>query len=189
MAGSHLLDEASGEYNFPAVREILASRGIHCIVLGMVTRVQGLMVPKGNPKSIGALHDLIRSEVTFVNRQRGAGTRVLLDYALKKQNIDPRQVRGYERQEYTHLSVAVAVASGLADSGLGILAAARALGLDFVPLLEERYDLVIPREHFDAPLLAPLLSVLRDPGSQFRADVLALGGYGAQRMGEVLAEL
>ncbi len=189
LAGSHLLDEASGEYNLPAVRDMLASRDIRSVVLGLVTRVQGLMVPRGNPKRITGLRDLTRGDVTFVNRQRGAGTRVLLDYELKKHELDPRNVRGYERQEYTHLSVAVAVSSGLADCGLGILAAARALELDFVPLLEERYDLVVPREHFDGPLLAPLLANLRDTTSAFRADVKAMGGYGVDRMGDVLAEL
>ena len=126
--------------------------------------------------------------MVFVNRQRGAGTRVLLDYELKKRAMNPRQIQGYERTEYTHLAVAAAVKSGAADTGLGILAAARALDLDFVPLFDERYDLVIPREHYEAALLQPLLDLIRDRSSGFVAAVEALGGYGTARMGEVLGE-
>ncbi len=115
------------------------------MILGFVQREQGLIVPRGNPKGIRGLSDLIRPDVTFINRQRGAGTRVLLDYRLKQAGISPHAVQGYERQEFTHLAVAATVASGAADCGLGILAAARALGLDFVPLDHERYDLIIPQ--------------------------------------------
>ena len=125
--------------------------------------------------------------MVFINRQRGSGTRVLLDYELKQRSIDPRHILGYDRQEFTHLAVAAAVQSGAADCGLGILAAARALNLDFVPLLEERYDLVIPAEHYDSDLLQPLLAMIRDPG--FAAAVEALGGYRVSQMGQVLEEL
>jgi putative molybdopterin biosynthesis protein len=114
------------------------------VLLGFLNRTQGLIVPKGNPQGLAQLEDLLRDDVVFVNRQRGAGTRVLLDYELKKGAINPRQIQGYERTEYTHLAVAAAVKSGAATAGLGILAAARALDLDFAPLFDERYDLVIP---------------------------------------------
>ena len=124
--------------------------------------------------------------MVFVNRQRGAGTRVLLDYKLKQRQLNPRNIQGYDRQEYTHLAVAAAVASGAADCGLGILAAAHALGLDFVPLFDERYDLVIPTPYYESRLLQPLLSLIRDP--DFTRSVETLGGYGTGQMGKILDE-
>ena len=183
IAGSHLLDEETGEYNLPYVRRLIPDRDV--VVLGFVYREQGLIVPPGNPKNIRDLEDLTRPDVVFVNRQRGAGTRVLLDYELKRRGINPRQIKGYERMEYTHLAVAATVKSGAADCGLGILAAARALGLDFIPLFRERYDLVIPREYYESDLLAPLLEVIRS--DRFREAVEALGGYDTSIMGEVIA--
>ncbi len=189
LAGSHLLDEETGEYNVSYVQRLLTAHGVHVVLLGYANREQGLIVPKGNPKALTDLPDLLRDDVIFVNRQRGAGTRVLLDYVLKQRSLDPRAITGYDRQEYTHLAVAAAVKSGAADCGLGILAAARALDLDFVPLFHERYDLVIPREHYDGELLAPLLALLREPDSAFRRAVQALGGYDTTAMGRVLAEL
>ena len=189
LAGSHLLDEATGDYNLESIRRLLTPHGVRVVLLGFVNRSQGLMLPKGNPKAIHSLDDLLRADVGFVNRQRGAGTRVLLDYALAQKGLNPRQITGYERQEYTHLAVAAAVKSGAADCGLGILAAARALELDFVPLFDERYDLVIPVEHYESELLAPLLALIRGRDARFVAAIDALGGYGTERMGEVLAEL
>jgi putative molybdopterin biosynthesis protein len=185
LAGSHLLDEATGEYNVRFIREMLPNQRI--VLLRFVGRVQGLIVPRGNPKGVTGLTDLTRPDVSFVNRQRGAGTRVLLDYSLQELGIKRRQVQGYERQEFTHLAVAAAVKSGTADCGLGILAAARALGLDFVPLYNERYDLVIPASYYGSDLLAPLLTVIRS--QEFAATVKALGGYDVSRIGEVIAEL
>jgi len=185
LAGSHLLDEETGEYNLSYIRRYLA--GIPVRVVGFVRRQQGLIVPRGNPKGLHSLADLTRPDVSFINRQRGAGTRVLLDYRLKQAGIAPRAIRGYERQEFTHLAVAAAVASGAADCGLGILAAARALALDFVPLDHERYDLIIPAQFFADPLLAPLLEILGEPA--FQSRVAALGGYTTAEMGQVLAEV
>jgi putative molybdopterin biosynthesis protein len=189
LAGSHLLDEATGDYNVGSVGRMLAEQGVPSVMLGFVNRTQGLMTLPGNPKGIRTLADLLRPDVRFVNRQRGAGTRVLLDYELKRQGLDARQISGYERQEYTHLAVAAAVKSGAADCGLGILAAARALGLDFTPLFDERYDLIMPVQHFESPLLEPLLRVIRDRTLGFAAAVEALGGYGTAQMGELLAEI
>lgn len=185
LAGSHLLDEETGEYNVGYIHRVLP--GVRVLLVGFVQREQGLIVPRGNPKGITRLADLTRPEVNFINRQRGAGTRVLLDYRLRQAGITPRAIQGYERQEFTHLAVAAAVASGAADCGLGILAAARALGLDFVPLDHERYDLVIPAQYYDGAALAPLLSIVRDPA--FAVRVRALGGYATPQMGQVLAEL
>jgi putative molybdopterin biosynthesis protein len=187
LAGSHLLDEASGAYNVDFIRRLLAPHGIRVVLLGFVQRQQGLLVAPGNPKGIAGLADLLRPDVVFVNRQRGAGTRVLLDYELKRRNLDARAIQGYAQQEYTHLAVAAAVKSGAADCGMGILAAARALDLDFVPLLQERYDLVIPIEHYESALLAPLLQIIRTP--DFAQRVTVLGGYTTTDMGRVLAEL
>lgn len=185
LAGSHLLDEASGEYNLSYIRRLLP--GMPVVVLGFVQRQQGLIVPRGNPKGITSLADLARPDVVFINRQRGAGTRVLLDYRLRQLGIHPRQIQGYERQEFTHLAVAAAVASGAADCGLGILAAARALDLDFVPLDLERYDLVIPKQFYEDEVLGPLLTIIRNPA--FAARVQRLGGYETPQMGQVLAIL
>jgi putative molybdopterin biosynthesis protein len=185
LAGSHLLDGETGEYNLADVRRVLPGRPM--VVVTLVHREQGMIVPKGNPKSIRGLDDLLREDVLFVNRQKGAGTRVLLDYKLRQIGVDPSQLKGYDREEYTHLAVAATVSGGAADVGLGILGAARALNLDFVPLLQERYDLVIPREFYESDLLAPLLAIIRGP--DFRQEVEALGGYDAREMGRVVAEL
>ena len=182
MVGSHLLDEETGEYNISYVRRYVPNRDV--VVLGFVYRDQGLIVQPGNPKNITSLEDLTRKDVVFVNRQRGAGTRVLLDYELKKRGINPRRIKGYSRMEYTHLAVAAAVKGGAADAGLGILAAARALGLDFVPLFQERYDLIIPLEYYESDLLAPVLEVIRS--DRFRDAVEALGGYDTSIMGKVI---
>ncbi len=189
LAGCHLLDEGSGEYNTGAIRQYLSPHGIRVMVLGFVRRTQGLLVAPGNPRQIRGLEDLVRDDVSFMNRQRGAGTRALLDYELKRRSIDPRRIRGYERQEFTHLAVAAQIASGAVDCGMGILAAARALGLDFVPLASERYDLIIPMTHYAGPLLAPLLEVIADRRLGFAAAVEALGGYDVSQMGIELGEV
>ncbi|MDR7434978.1 MAG: molybdopterin biosynthesis protein [Armatimonadota bacterium] len=182
MSGIHLLDEETGEYNVPYVRRFLADEDV--VLVTLAHRDQGLMVRPGNPKGIRGIEDLTREDVTFVNRQRGAGTRILLDFHLKQLGIDPTRIRGYEREEYTHMSVAVAVASGAADAGLGIYAAARALGLDFIPVAKERYDLVIPREYLKTPLVRQALEVLSSP--EFRAEVEKLGGYDTTETGQMV---
>jgi putative molybdopterin biosynthesis protein len=177
LAGSHLLDEQTGEYNVSYIQRHLSGRRV--VLLHLAGRVQGLIVARDNPRAIKTLGDLARPDIQFVNRQRGSGTRVLLDYQLRKLGIDPSAVPGYDREQYTHLAVA-------ADVGLGILAAARALELDFLPLFNEQYQLVIPREHFESPVLAPLLEILR--GSEFPTEVESLGGYDVTDMGRVVAE-
>jgi putative molybdopterin biosynthesis protein len=144
------------------------------------------MVKKGNPRNIKDLQDLCKPEIRFVNRQRGAGTRVLLDYHLDLDGISSESIQGYQLEEYTHLGVAAAIASGRADCGLGIAAAAQALDLDFVPLFQERYDLVIPKEHAESQLLAPLFDIIA--GEEFRAAVMAMPGYDASVMGSVILE-
>jgi putative molybdopterin biosynthesis protein len=185
LAGSHLLDPVSGEYNRSYVKEYLPNQAV--TLVGWVERQQGLLVPPGNPKGIRDLHDLARQDVTFINRQRGAGTRVLLDYHLGQMGIKTEQVNGYLQEEYTHLAVAAAVASGRADCGLGVAAAARALDLDFIHLYDEYYDLVIPTGFYEGPLLQPVLELANDV--QFQQAVQGLPGYGVSRMGQIVAKL
>jgi len=181
LAGSHLLDEATGEYNASYVKRYLPGQEV--VLVALVGREQGWIVPQGNPKGLSGWADAANPDVRLVNRQRGAGTRVLLDFELGKLGITPEQVRGYDREEYTHLAVAAAVASGTADAGLGIRAAARALHLDFVPLAQERYELVIPKQHYGSELLRPLLDLLHD--DEFKTAVAALPGYDVSIMGQV----
>jgi putative molybdopterin biosynthesis protein len=151
-----------------------------------VNREQGLLICRGNPKSIHNLDDLIRPDVTFVNRQHGAGTRILLDYHLSQKNLSPLQIKGYVHEEYTHLGIAAAIASGRADCGLGIPAAASALGLDFVPLYHERYDFVIPHAHLTGDLLTPLFELIQSP--KLRAAISALPGYDISKMGNIIIQ-
>jgi putative molybdopterin biosynthesis protein len=184
LAGSHLLDPATGDYNVSYIREYLPGRRLRLVT--WVGREQGLLVRKGNPLGIAGLADLARPQVRFVNRQRGAGTRVLLDYHLQKLGIETGAVQGYEQEEYTHLAVAAAVASGRADCGLAVTAAAQALGLDFVPLFNERYDLVLPLEYIESGLLSPLFDLMAD--DSFRQAVASLPGYDIRRMGQVVTE-
>jgi len=173
LATSHLLDPQSGEYNRAYVAKHLAGRAVRKV--GLVWREQGLMVAPGNPKAVAGWADLGRPDVSFVNRQRGSGSRVLLDYRIAQAGVAPEAVRGYRREEYTHWAVAMAVQSGLADCGLGIRSAAAALGLDFVPLEEEEFDLLIPEEHAALPTVQALLETTAS--ERFRSRVLALGGY------------
>jgi putative molybdopterin biosynthesis protein len=156
-------------------------------VFGFVGREQGLMVRQGNPKGVKSLEDLRRPEVLFVNRQRGAGTRVLLDYQLSKIDIPVEAIQGYNLEEYTHLGVAVAVASGRADCGLGIPAAAQSLNLDFIPLFRETYQLIIPKIFAESNLLVPLFEVLSD--HFFQQAVQNMPGYDISQMGRLMAEL
>lgn len=181
LAGSHLLDPATGTYNESYIQRYLPGQAITLVTL--VGREQGWIVPAGNPKQLQTWGDAARADIQIVNRQRGAGTRVLLDYELGQLGIKPEQVKGYQREEYTHLAVAAAVASGTADAGLGIRAAARALNLDFVPLAHERYDLVIPQAQYESDLLQPLLALLDD--AAFQTAVAALPGYDVQVMGQI----
>ena len=178
LAGSHLLDPDTGEYTLPYVDRVL---GRDAAVVRLAHREQGLIVAAGNPLALAGLDDLARPGVRYVNRQRGAGTRVLLDCELRARGIDGAAIAGYGREEHTHLAVAATVAAGRADCGLGVLAAARAFGLGFVPVTREPYDLVLAPEGPEDPKLAPLWALLDDPG--FKAAVRDLGGYEVEEMG------
>jgi putative molybdopterin biosynthesis protein len=184
IAGSHLLDLASGDYTLPYVDRVFGSSAPDVAVVRLVHREQGLMVAPGNPLRLGGIEDLTRPGVRYVNRQRGAGTRVLLDHRLAEQGIPPDAISGYAREEPTHLAVAAAIAAGRGDAGLGITAAARALGLDLVPVTWEPYDLVVTPGALGSPLLKPLWALLHS--DQFQAAVTGLGGYSAKEMGRRL---
>jgi putative molybdopterin biosynthesis protein len=178
LSGCHLLDPDSGEYTLPWIERVLPGQAVE--VVRLVHREQGLIVAAGNPLGIESLADLPR--LRYVNRQRGAGTRVLLDHRLKQIDLAPVSVDGYEREEPTHLAVAAAIAAGRADTGLGVMAAARAFGLDFVPVAREPFDLVMrPGE----PAVGPLLELMQDDG--FRAQVEAMGGYSTAETGRRIA--
>jgi putative molybdopterin biosynthesis protein len=182
LAGCHLFDPETGDYNAPYIKQYLP--GLPLRLVNLVFREQGLVVAKGNPKGITGVADLARNDVTFINRQAGSGTRILLDHELKRAGIKPSAVNGYEHEEFTHMAVAVDVLSGRADVGLAIYASAKALGLDFVPVCVERYDLAIPEVYFNDPRVQVLLDVIRSEG--FQARVRELGGYQLERTGEVV---
>jgi putative molybdopterin biosynthesis protein len=174
IAGCHLLDPETGVYSLPWIDRVLPGRDVQ--VVRLAHREQGLIVAAGNPQGLTGLEDIAR--VRYVNRQRGAGTRVLLDHELGRRGIDPAEIDGYAREEPTHLAVAAAVAAGRADCGLGVLAAAQAFGLGFLPVAREPFDLVMaPGE----PAAAPLLALLAEP--EFRVRIEALGGYATEETG------
>jgi putative molybdopterin biosynthesis protein len=182
MAGVHLLDEQTGMYNLQDVQRILGER--HMILMNLSYRTQGLLVRKGNPLEIRSVADLARPGVRFINRQRGSGTRLLFDYLLGQSQVASGQIAGYEREEYTHMAIAVAVASQNADAGLGIQAAAVSLGLDFIPVGEERYDLCIPAALWDHSEVSTVRDLLHDP--EFRNSVSGLQGYDFRDCGSIM---
>ena len=182
LAGSHLLDTETGDCNTSYIRRYLP--GVEVKLVNLVYREQGLIIARGNPKGIKGLADLTRPDLSFVNRQAGSGTRILLDWQLKQLGLDPRSISGYEEEEYTHMAVAVDVLSETADAGMGIYAAAQALGLDFVPVMTERYDLVIPAVHFEGPLVQTLLRIISS--EEFKNQVIALGGYDVRETGALI---
>ncbi len=182
LAGVHLFDPESGEYNTPYIRKMLPGQDLKLI--NLTYRMQGWIVPTGNPEGISSISDLTDTEMGFINRQKGAGTRLLFDDLLKEAGLSPLKIKGYEREEHTHLNVAAAIAAGTASVGLGILPAARAFGLDFVPLVEERYDLLLSSSFLKTPEAALLLKIIADP--IFKNEVEALGGYSMREAGSLI---
>jgi len=185
LAGSHLLDEKTGEYNISFIKRFLPD--IPLQLINLCYRQQGLIVARGNPLRIKGFEDVARNNYSFINRQNGAGTRLLTDKTLRDMNIDPTTINGYDHEEYTHMSVAASIANGSVNCGMGILAAANALNLDFVPVAEERYDLIIPNEFLNDLKIKTLLDVIRN-NSEFQKLVLALGGYNLRDSGNVMYE-
>lgn len=182
LAGIHLLDESTGEYNISYIKRYLGTDNV--AVIKCVRRIQGLMVAKGNPKSIRSLEDICRKDVRYVNRQKGAGTRILLDYLLKKHRINASLINGYEREELTHMSVAALVAAGSADAGMGIFSAAKAYELDFIPISQEEYDFVIPECFLELKVAKHFIEILKC--GEFRRVLAKMGGYNAEHAGEIL---
>lgn len=181
VAGIHLLDEKTGQYNTPFVKKILQKTGARLV--RCVKRTQGIMVQKGNPKDIKSIADLTRKGLRYVNRQKGSGTRILIDYLCGKEGIDPSQIYGYDRQEFTHNSVAALIAADSADAGLGIYSAAMLHDLDFIEVCKEQYDLLIPDHSWELPMVQKLISVLSSDA--FKERVTKLGGYELDKPGTI----
>jgi putative molybdopterin biosynthesis protein len=183
LGGMHLFDEATGDFNFPDLAKFLPD--VEVAVVNLAIRHQGLIVQKGNPLSIQGIKDLGRKDVRFINRQRGAGTRILLDWHLKEAGMQPSDVAGYDKEESTHMAVAVNVLTGAVQCGMGIFAAAHALDLSFVPLARERYDLVMPVTFLHDLRIEAVLKLIRS--KEFQARIEALGGYETRLTGQVMA--
>ena len=184
-AGVHLLDAETGEYNVPFVRHLVPEDQV--ILVNLAFRENGLMIATGNPKNLRGPRDLSRADVRFINRQRGAGTRLLLYHKLRAAKIDPHSLPDWDRTVSTHDAVADAIATGAADVGPGLRAVAFAWGLDFIPLGEERYDLAIPSDEFDSARMRPILDALDSVA--FRRAASTLQGYDLTRTGRVVARV
>ncbi len=181
MSPIHLLDEETGEYNAAYVKKMFKEpmaliKGVH--------RLQGIMVKKGNPLGIWGIADLAGGEIRYVNRQRGAGTRVLFDYKLKQEGIAPETITGYDREMATHMAVAAAVASDGADAGMGVLSAAKAMGLDFIEVAPEEYDFAIPAKYLELPHIKAFMEILKS--EEFRSRLDELGGYSCENAGDII---
>ena len=182
-AGCHLLDSETGEYNISFIKKYFPKGGVKLI--RCVGRQQGLMVQKGNPLGLGGFADVAKEGVRYVNRQKGSGTRILADYLCVKENLDKSSIYGYDREELTHTSVAIQIASGSADAGMGIYSAAKLYGLDFLPVCIEEYDLLIPDFAYDTPMVRQMLDTMKS--AEFKARLEALGGYTLEGIGEEIS--
>ncbi len=184
LAGVHLFDPATKTYNWPYIKKLFPEKELHLV--NLVYRMQGWIVPKGNPDNVTSIRDIADHKLSFINRQGGAGTRLLFDHLLNEARLSSSQIYGYEREEHTHLNVAAAVSAGTARVGLGILPAAKAFDLEFIPLVEERYDLLMSNSFYTSPEAALLLEIISD--SRFQQQVEALGGYSMRDAGQVIEE-
>ncbi|MFL2751312.1 MAG: molybdopterin biosynthesis protein [Dehalococcoidia bacterium] len=185
IAGCHLLEPDTGDYNLDYVKKYLPKMPVSIITL--VHREQGLMTGPKNPLNINSITDLTKESVRYVNRQRGSGTRLLLDYELSKNRIESEKINGYRKEEYTHLAVASAVKSGAANVGLGIKSAAITMGLNFIPVMKERFDLIIPNDQIDSQPIKTMLEIIKS--KQFKTEVSLLGGYDTKSSGKLVCEL
>jgi len=184
IAASHLLDLETGDYNYSFIKKHFPE--LKVVILNLAHREQGLIVKKGNPLGIKSLKDLAEKKVSFVNRQEGSGTRVLLDYRLKEDGLQSVDILGYDKIAHTHMEVALEIFGGSADAGVGIYAVVRQLGLDFIPMATERFDLIIPSDIFAGGIIKALRAVLNSPG--FKANVDRLGGYETHETGKIMYE-
>jgi putative molybdopterin biosynthesis protein len=183
-AGIHLLDSNNGDYNTSYLKKYLPHEKV--LLINLVKRQQGLVVKKGNPLHINSIHDIARPDVRYINRQKGAGTRLLLDYLLKRENIAFEEINGYNREEYTHLAVAASVKNDGCDTGLAIYASAKVMNLDFIPIEVERYDLCIMPDLLSSKQLDCLLAAVDSP--DFRTWAAKFGGYDLDQSGHIIYE-
>lgn len=181
VAGIHLLDESTGEYNTSYIEKYFPNGGVYLVEC--VQRRQGLMLQRGNPKNILGVNGLVREDISYVNRQKGSGTRILCDYLCRRAGVDTRKIYGYDREEFTHTSVAAQIASGSADAGMGIYSAAKLYGLDFLPICDEQYDLLIPDYAWELEGIQRLIEILKS--REFKERMEALGGYAVNNPGTV----
>lgn len=182
IAPIHLLDMVSGEYNISYIKKYLVDKSM-ALIKG-VGRTQGFLVQKGNPKNIKSFEDLKRGDISYVNRQRGSGTRLLLDYNLNRIGIDFSEIYGYDREEYTHLAVGAVIALGDVDTGLGVYSAASIMGLDFIPVCTEEYDFCIPSKYLEMEMIQKFIETLKS--KEFSAKLDELGGYEYDNIGEII---
>lgn len=181
LGGIHLLDESDGSYNLSYLKKYFPNGGVYLVEC--VGRTQGIMCTASNPKGIKSIEDLFRGDISYVNRQKGSGTRILFDYLCKKAGLDGRSVYGYEREELTHTSVAAQIASGSGDAGMGIYSAAKLYDLCFVPICTEQYDLLIPEHAWDSPYIRHIIEILKS--EKFKNRLTEMGGYTLNNPGEV----
>jgi putative molybdopterin biosynthesis protein len=184
LATTHIFDEKEKIYNVPAIQRYLPDEAVKLIHIAK--RMQGLFVAQGNPKNIRGLADLIRPDIKFVNRQFGSGTRILLDSMLAEAGLDKNLINGYDREESSHTAVGVLVKGSVADTGVGIYSVAKAFSLDFVPLAEEEYDLLVTRKFMDDKRFAILMDIVTS--TEFVSRLNDMGGYGTEETGRVKYE-
>ncbi|MBE3554619.1 MAG: molybdopterin biosynthesis protein, partial [Thermicanus sp.] len=182
VAGIHLFDEKTGSYNIPFLEKYL--KGKEAVLVHLAYRTQGWIVAKGNPHKINDVTDIVNKRLIYINRQRGAGTRLLFDDLLRKKGISRAEVYGYEQEALSHLSVAVAVKGGAADVGLGIYSAAKVMDLDFIPVAEEHYELLFLKEFYESEAGKLLIEMITS--SDFRQELESLGGYDLRDAGKVV---
>lgn len=185
MATAHLWDSDTDQYNIPYVRRMLP--GISAVIIHLACRLQGFYVAKGNPKDIKNWEDLKRKDITIINREKGSGTRILLDEHLKRLGINSKSIKGYNRESTSHLAIASTVARGGADIGIGNeKSSLQVNGVDFIPLQTERYDLVIKKEDFDKAPFKAVIEILRS--SEFKMELEGIGGYDLKEIGKIVTE-
>lgn len=185
ITSAHLWDWETSEYNVSFVKKLLP--GIPCVIVNLAYRMQGFYVQKGNPKNIKGWEDLNREDLSYINRERGCGVRVLLDGKLREFNIPSSSVNGYNYEESSHLSVASSIARGKGDFGLGIEKVAKQIdNIDFIPLQKERYDLVIKKENLESPAYKEILNIINS--DDFKGELEGLGGYDLKDTGKIISE-
>lgn len=185
MATAHMWDGKTGEYNVPYIERMLP--GTPAVIIRLASRIQGFYVAKGNPKNIKDWNDLCRSDITIINRERGSGTRILLDEHLRKMGISGKSINGYMREFHSHLAIASSVARGDADLGIGNeKSCLQVQGIDFIPIQKEQYDMVIKKEDLNLPVFDAVFEILHS--DEFKFELQGLGGYDLTELGKVIAE-